>query len=60
MVMASMSPPGILKTALALGFLLSSAIAPSLVMAQTNYTQVDMMRAQLALMGDRSGDCPPW
>ncbi|KAK8072722.1 ABC-2 type transporter [Apiospora saccharicola] len=54
-----MSPPGILKTALALGFLLSSAIAPSLVMAQTNYTQVDMMRAQLALMGDRSGDCPP-
>ncbi|KAK8132346.1 ABC-2 type transporter [Apiospora kogelbergensis] len=54
-----MSPPGILKTALALGFLLSSAIAPSLVMAQTNYTQVDMMRAQLALMGERSGDCPP-
>ncbi|KAI0410028.1 hypothetical protein F4802DRAFT_11111 [Xylaria palmicola] len=29
------------------------------VAAQTNYTQVDMMRAQLALLDDRPGDCPP-
>ena len=25
-----------------------------------NYSSVDMMRAQLALMGDRPDDCPPW
>ncbi|KAI1432745.1 hypothetical protein GGR50DRAFT_560707 [Xylaria sp. CBS 124048] len=29
------------------------------VAAQYNYTQTDMLRAQLALMGDRPGDCPP-
>ncbi|KAI2622383.1 hypothetical protein GGR54DRAFT_61305 [Hypoxylon sp. NC1633] len=30
-----------------------------LVVAQRNYTQVDMMRAQLALLDDRPTDCPP-
>ena len=25
-----------------------------------NYTQADMMRAQLSLMDGRSDDCPPW
>ncbi|KAI1338403.1 hypothetical protein F5Y15DRAFT_128100 [Xylariaceae sp. FL0016] len=30
-----------------------------LAMAQRNYTQVDMLRAQLALLDDRPGDCPP-
>ncbi|KAJ2984075.1 hypothetical protein NUW58_g6140 [Xylaria curta] len=29
------------------------------VAAQKNYTQFDMMRAQLALLDDRPGDCPP-
>ncbi|KAI0905656.1 hypothetical protein F4824DRAFT_399407 [Ustulina deusta] len=48
-----MSPPSIRLVALA-------AISLSCVVAaQTNYTQVDMMRAQLALMDDRPGDCPP-
>ncbi|RYO91556.1 hypothetical protein DL763_004937 [Monosporascus cannonballus] len=28
-------------------------------MAQKNYTQADMMRAQLALLDDRPPDCPP-
>ncbi|KAI1291560.1 hypothetical protein F5Y03DRAFT_31871 [Xylaria venustula] len=31
----------------------------SVVAAQKNYTQVDMMRAQLALMDDRPDNCPP-
>ncbi|KAI4860156.1 hypothetical protein F4820DRAFT_120956 [Hypoxylon rubiginosum] len=30
-----------------------------LVLGQKNYTQVDMMRAQLALLDDRPNDCPP-
>ncbi|KAI6081498.1 hypothetical protein F4821DRAFT_249212 [Hypoxylon rubiginosum] len=30
-----------------------------LVLGQRNYTQVDMMRAQLALLDDRPSDCPP-
>ncbi|KAI1329767.1 hypothetical protein F5Y16DRAFT_81260 [Xylariaceae sp. FL0255] len=29
------------------------------VAAQKNYTQVDMLRAQLALLDDRPSDCPP-
>jgi hypothetical protein len=28
--------------------------------AFSNYTSIDMMRAQLALMDDRPSDCPPW
>ncbi|KAI0203445.1 hypothetical protein F4808DRAFT_449065 [Astrocystis sublimbata] len=38
---------------------LGAAFLSSLVAAQTNYTQADMIRAQLALLGDRPGDCPP-
>ncbi|KAI1198197.1 hypothetical protein F5X97DRAFT_300192 [Nemania serpens] len=30
-----------------------------LVAAQRNYTQVDMMRAQMSLLDDRPSDCPP-
>ncbi|KAI0380351.1 hypothetical protein F5Y04DRAFT_103952 [Hypomontagnella monticulosa] len=30
-----------------------------LVVGQKNYTQIDMMRAQLSLLGDRPSDCPP-
>ncbi|KAI0179033.1 hypothetical protein GGR52DRAFT_534567 [Hypoxylon sp. FL1284] len=30
-----------------------------LVLGQNNYTQVDMLRAQLALLDDRPSDCPP-
>lgn len=30
------------------------------VSAQKNYTQEDMLRAQLALMTGRADDCPPW
>jgi hypothetical protein len=26
----------------------------------SNYSSIDMMRAQLALMDDRPADCPPW
>ncbi|KAI1632186.1 hypothetical protein F4809DRAFT_108929 [Biscogniauxia mediterranea] len=40
---------------LALGLLSLSC----LVAAQKNYTQFDMMRAQLALLDDRPSDCPP-
>ncbi|KAI1502531.1 hypothetical protein F5X99DRAFT_157626 [Biscogniauxia marginata] len=40
---------------LALGALSLSCIAA----AQKNYTQVDMLRAQLALLDDRPSDCPP-
>ncbi|CAJ2499778.1 Uu.00g026310.m01.CDS01 [Anthostomella pinea] len=43
------------RLALGLGFLSASCLAA----AQKNYTQVDMLRAQLALLGDRPGDCPP-
>lgn len=32
----------------------------SVAAAYKNYTSVDMMRAQLALMEDRPKDCPPW
>lgn len=48
-----MLPSGL--RALALGAL---SLSPCLVSAQ-NYTEVDMLRAQLALMGDRPPDCPP-
>ncbi|ORY70277.1 uncharacterized protein BCR38DRAFT_471606 [Pseudomassariella vexata] len=41
---------------LALGAL---SLSPRLVTAQRNYTQVDMLRAQLALLNDRPSDCPP-
>ncbi|KAI2604129.1 uncharacterized protein GGS25DRAFT_449216 [Hypoxylon fragiforme] len=51
--MPIMSPSGLGRVAL--GALSLSC----LVTAQQNYTQVDMMRAQLALMGDRPSDCPP-
>lgn len=49
-----MSPPSI--RLVALGVVSLSCV----VAAQKNYTQVDMMRAQLALLDDRPGDCPPW
>lgn len=45
-------------TSLALGALGASVLS-GLASAQKNYTQIDMMRAQLALMDDRP-DCPPW
>jgi hypothetical protein len=32
----------------------------SIAAAYTNYSSVDMIRAQLALMEDRPKDCPPW
>ncbi|KAI1077685.1 hypothetical protein F5B20DRAFT_258887 [Whalleya microplaca] len=38
---------------------LGALLIPCLVAAQNNYTQVDMLRAQLALFGDRPSDCPP-
>lgn len=28
--------------------------------AYQNYSSIDMMRSQLALMDDRPKDCPPW
>ena len=28
--------------------------------AYSNFSSVDMMRAQIALMDDRPKDCPPW
>ncbi|KAI0546473.1 hypothetical protein F4679DRAFT_410622 [Xylaria curta] len=49
-----MSPPSI--RLLAVG---AAASLSCLVAGQRNYTQVDMMRAQLALLDDRPGDCPP-
>ncbi|KAI1179051.1 hypothetical protein F4777DRAFT_535406 [Nemania sp. FL0916] len=48
-----MSPPSI--RLIALGAVSLSCV----VAAQRNYTQVDMMRAQLALLDDRPTDCPP-
>ncbi|KAI1349292.1 hypothetical protein F5Y01DRAFT_289623 [Xylaria sp. FL0043] len=48
-----MSPPSIRLVAVA-------AISLScMTAAQMSYTQADMLRAQLALMGDRPADCPP-
>lgn len=52
-----MVPPSVSLRVLAL---VTSILSPCLVAAQTNYTQLDMMRAQLALYGDRPSDCPPW
>ncbi|KAI0015412.1 hypothetical protein F4780DRAFT_784184 [Xylariomycetidae sp. FL0641] len=49
-----MSSPLSLRV-LALGVLSLSSLAA----AQKNYTQVDMLRAQLALLDDRPSDCPP-
>jgi hypothetical protein len=37
---------------------LTSQLRPA--SAQKNYTQEDMLRAQLALMTSRADDCPPW
>ncbi|KAI1165791.1 hypothetical protein F5B18DRAFT_148296 [Nemania serpens] len=48
-----MSPPSIRLIAVGVASL------SCLVAAQRNYTQVDMMRAQLALLDDRPADCPP-
>ncbi|KAI1647050.1 uncharacterized protein F4817DRAFT_115222 [Daldinia loculata] len=48
-----MSPPSLRLAAL--GALSLSC----LVAGQKNYTQLDSMRAQLALFGDRPADCPP-
>lgn len=45
---------------IALGALSLSSCFVSTVIAQKNYTQFDMMRAQLALLDDRPSDCPPW
>lgn len=33
---------------------------PAMASALSNYTQADMMQAQLALLDGRSPDCPPW
>jgi hypothetical protein len=48
-----------------MGRLLGSLAIAALSLSWTgyafqNYTQVDMMRAQLALMDDRPDNCPPW
>lgn len=50
---------GLYRRYLAAGLL---ALVPSLAMAQENstYSEADMLRAQLALMGDRPDNCPPW
>jgi ATP-binding cassette subfamily G (WHITE) protein 2 len=45
--------------------LLGTAVVATLSLAWTsygysNYSSIDMMRAQLALMDDRPEDCPPW
>jgi hypothetical protein len=46
-----------LPRALALAALALSPLAD----AYSNYSMdIDMMRAQLALMADRPKDCPPW
>jgi hypothetical protein len=47
-----------LPRALALAALALSPLAD----AYSNYSSmdIDMMRAQLALMADRPKDCPPW
>jgi hypothetical protein len=44
---------------------LGAAVLATLSLAWTtygfnNYTSLDMMRTQLALMDDRPDDCPPW
>ncbi|KAI0473454.1 hypothetical protein GGR56DRAFT_647473 [Xylariaceae sp. FL0804] len=41
------------------GSILAVLSLASLAAAQQNYTQVDMLRAQLALFDDRPSDCPP-
>lgn len=49
---------------LSLRALLAGALvaAPSMVAAYANstFSHVDMLRAQLALMDNRPKDCPPW
>lgn len=44
------------RSAILLGVLSLSSVAS----AFANYSSVDMMRAQLALMDERPKDCPPW
>jgi hypothetical protein len=56
MARLKMSPSGL--GLLALGALSLSSTA--LVSAQKNYTQEDMLRAQLMLLTGRPDDCPPW
>jgi hypothetical protein len=47
-----------LRRALAIAAL--SLSLSSIASAAANYSSVDMIRAQLALMDDRPKDCPPW
>ncbi|KAI1821118.1 hypothetical protein F4861DRAFT_533181 [Xylaria intraflava] len=47
-------PPKIVRC-----FALGAVSLLGVVAAQNNYTEVDFLRAQLALLGDRPGDCPP-
>ncbi|KAI2638631.1 hypothetical protein GGS21DRAFT_449636 [Xylaria nigripes] len=47
-----MLPPIIRRVALA-------ASLSCIVAANKNYTQIDMLRAQMALLDDRPGECPP-
>ncbi|KAL7620149.1 FAD-dependent urate hydroxylase [Parahypoxylon ruwenzoriense] len=53
MAVSIMSPTSLWRAAL------GTLALSSLVAGQRNYTQVDMMRAQLALLDDRPSDCPP-
>lgn len=55
MARLKMSPLGLGR--LALGAL---SLSSSFVSAQKNYTQEDMLRAQLMLLTGRPDDCPPW
>lgn len=38
------------------------ALLPALAAAQANtsYTDIDMLRAQMELLDNRPKDCPPW
>lgn len=45
---------------LLLGALVALPSLPAMASAQANYSQADMLRAQLALFDGRSPDCPPW
>lgn len=43
-----------------LGALALSGAASAFQNSTSAYPAVEALRAQLALMDDRSGDCPPW
>lgn len=45
---------------LLLGALVAFPSLPAMASAWANYTQADMMQAQLALLDGRAADCPPW